>query len=554
MLGGRSIVAAHHPLVVPMHLRLSALRLRAIIVLVVSKQKGITLVFKNDPLENLDVNSTFDSIAVIQKFIQQQIEGQLREMFREDLPGIIHRLSQKWFSKTSKTSTEVDKKFVQRKTMSANGDLEVHATRENGNSLYGYHRDATSTISPIHSSSNLLRRSHRLSLPQAKARSTTSETFLRPSFETHSSTTSTLPEIENYDPFYGLRSDDVTPFSSYSGFGKLWERSRGLAELESITPHDNDLDDIDLYSSYDDSTPDLIERTNDCHLYENEDENKEELQDYEIIPAVGGGTITRPRVWHSQSMIRTPSSDRTSFTGNSGITAKQRQPFGSSVPSIKSLYSQGKSLPSYTSHPVGSQSIIDERETISTPSNSRSNSFAATSVVDGSTAPTSISDDEQTFNRKPYVLSSSPTFNQSLKFTDNGKLQLTAQLNENVSQFSTLSHSNHTLSPFTRSFEHTTIRSFPHSTKRPASNGIQKARRRRVHRIGNRSKSSNSTIKEEETTTTSDVQSQPSEKSSIFNNNKMIDNSKNIKLSLWAKEASKAPKPPPSIIDSTSND
>ncbi|PWN41099.1 hypothetical protein IE81DRAFT_337899 [Ceraceosorus guamensis] len=98
----RGILFAAAPLIVPMQLRLSAVRLRAIVVLVVSRQKGITLVFKNDPLESVDVSSTFDSVAVIQKYLQSEIEGQLREMFREDLPGIIHRLSQKWLSGESK--------------------------------------------------------------------------------------------------------------------------------------------------------------------------------------------------------------------------------------------------------------------------------------------------------------------------------------------------------------------------------------------------------------------------------------------------------------------
>jgi len=90
------MLAAKDPLVVPMLLRLSHFKLNSYVVLVVSKQKGITLVFKTDPLQNVDINSTFDSIAVIQKFIQREIEGQLRQMFREDLPGIIHRLSQQW--------------------------------------------------------------------------------------------------------------------------------------------------------------------------------------------------------------------------------------------------------------------------------------------------------------------------------------------------------------------------------------------------------------------------------------------------------------------------
>ncbi|PWN52857.1 hypothetical protein IE53DRAFT_298703, partial [Violaceomyces palustris] len=98
----RGILFAAAPLIVPMHLRLSSVKLRAIVVLVVSKAKGITLVFKNDPLESVEVSSTFDSVAVIQKYLQQEIEGQLREMFREDLPGIIHRLSQRWLSGEAK--------------------------------------------------------------------------------------------------------------------------------------------------------------------------------------------------------------------------------------------------------------------------------------------------------------------------------------------------------------------------------------------------------------------------------------------------------------------
>lgn len=92
----RGMLFAASPLVVPMRVRLSSMKLRAIVVLVVSRSKGITLVFKNDPLEGVHVSSTFDSVGVIQKYLQQEIEGQLREVFREDLPNIIHRLSQQW--------------------------------------------------------------------------------------------------------------------------------------------------------------------------------------------------------------------------------------------------------------------------------------------------------------------------------------------------------------------------------------------------------------------------------------------------------------------------
>ncbi|KAH9013312.1 hypothetical protein EDB85DRAFT_2033957, partial [Lactarius pseudohatsudake] len=86
------MLAAKQALLVP--ILISHFCLCSYVVLVVSKHKGITLVFKTDPLQNVDINSTFDSIAVIQSFIQCEIEGLLRQMFREDLPGITHRLSQ----------------------------------------------------------------------------------------------------------------------------------------------------------------------------------------------------------------------------------------------------------------------------------------------------------------------------------------------------------------------------------------------------------------------------------------------------------------------------
>ncbi|KAI9320516.1 hypothetical protein BX666DRAFT_1908796 [Dichotomocladium elegans] len=87
------IVAADKPLVVPMLLRISDLKLRGIIVLVVSKTKGITLVFKNDPLESIIISSTFDAVTSVRNFLQREIEKQLRNLFQEDLPVMIHNLS-----------------------------------------------------------------------------------------------------------------------------------------------------------------------------------------------------------------------------------------------------------------------------------------------------------------------------------------------------------------------------------------------------------------------------------------------------------------------------
>jgi distribution and morphology protein 34 len=60
---------------------------------VFSKQKGLTLVFRNDPLESLKVSSTFDSIPFVRDYLQKEIEGQLRTLLMDEVPAIIHRLS-----------------------------------------------------------------------------------------------------------------------------------------------------------------------------------------------------------------------------------------------------------------------------------------------------------------------------------------------------------------------------------------------------------------------------------------------------------------------------
>ncbi|KAF9161274.1 ERMES complex subunit [Actinomortierella ambigua] len=101
----RGILAADQPLVVPMLLRISDFKLRGIIVLVVDQIKGITLVFKNDPLESVLVSSTFDSITPIQRFLQSEIEKQLRNLFQEDLPTAIHNLSHQFTKKPEDTAS-----------------------------------------------------------------------------------------------------------------------------------------------------------------------------------------------------------------------------------------------------------------------------------------------------------------------------------------------------------------------------------------------------------------------------------------------------------------
>ncbi|OTB06905.1 hypothetical protein M426DRAFT_54454 [Hypoxylon sp. CI-4A] len=86
-------LAAAASLTIPLSITLSEIKLSAFIILVFSKQKGLTLVFRNDPLESLKVSSTFDSIQFVRDYLQRTIEGQLRSLMMDELPAIIHKLS-----------------------------------------------------------------------------------------------------------------------------------------------------------------------------------------------------------------------------------------------------------------------------------------------------------------------------------------------------------------------------------------------------------------------------------------------------------------------------
>lgn len=86
-------LAAASSLTIPLQITLSEIKLSAFIIVVFSKQKGLTLVFRNDPLESLKVSSTFDSIQFVRDYLQRTIEAKLRDLMMDELPAIIHRLS-----------------------------------------------------------------------------------------------------------------------------------------------------------------------------------------------------------------------------------------------------------------------------------------------------------------------------------------------------------------------------------------------------------------------------------------------------------------------------
>lgn len=302
---------ASQPLLVPMTLRLSKLHLRAILILVVSKAKGITLVFKNDPLQNVDVSSTFDSVEVIRGYLQQEIEGQLREMFREDLPGIIHRLSQRWFSGTG-MSGKVETPYKEEGY--AGSQAPTSLTDDEDEDVFK-RKDIFPPPAPSATSPNITPRKRVTS----RVRRTSTAASESPTSYT------IFPEIEEFDPTYGLRPEGVPTHSGYEAFGRLWERARqgegkGLGALMSQPEEEEDRGDVSDVDWEEDEARsfDMVEmeeslrsaaampRSQSARSALGSRTEEDEVE-WETFAAVGGGVISRPRVYHSQSLIRAPS-------------------------------------------------------------------------------------------------------------------------------------------------------------------------------------------------------------------------------------------------------
>ncbi|RFU31096.1 hypothetical protein B7463_g5261, partial [Scytalidium lignicola] len=102
-------LAAASGLTIPLQITLSDIKLSAFIILVFSKQKGLTLVFRNDPLESIKVSSTFDSIPFVRDYLQKEIEMQLRNLMMDELPAIIHRLSLRLWCPDYRTKEDEEK-------------------------------------------------------------------------------------------------------------------------------------------------------------------------------------------------------------------------------------------------------------------------------------------------------------------------------------------------------------------------------------------------------------------------------------------------------------
>lgn len=84
------IAFANKKFVVPMRFRISDMVLSGVFLLALDRSHGVTLTFKNDPLEKVKVSSNFENIPAIERYIKIQIEAYIRKMLQVDLPALIH--------------------------------------------------------------------------------------------------------------------------------------------------------------------------------------------------------------------------------------------------------------------------------------------------------------------------------------------------------------------------------------------------------------------------------------------------------------------------------
>ncbi|CAG8537672.1 3922_t:CDS:2 [Ambispora gerdemannii] len=240
----RGILAADQPLVVPMLLRLSNLKLRGIVVLVVSKQKGITLVFKNDPLERVDVSSTFDSVTSVQRFLQTEIEKRLRIMFQEDLPSIVHQLSlQKWLNNDRKNNNcNNNKKTLEKSNSPSRSSFTTSASSEQRGPFIDHH---TNVFNDYFTESPVLPH-ETMSMPELGGGNGYFSPLSTPSSDlsVNTSPDSSFYAEDGYSMMGGdLESlDGFSAYSTYSNFGELFDKEKGLKAISQKYKGDQLLD------------------------------------------------------------------------------------------------------------------------------------------------------------------------------------------------------------------------------------------------------------------------------------------------------------------------
>ncbi len=345
-----------------------------------------------------------------------------------------------------------------------------------------------------------------------------------------------FPDIENFDPTYGLRDEAFPNKSDYEAFSRLFTQGpRGLADLASEREQELDFGDGESAFDYVEWEEGMSASGGGSHMTSSMFD-PEGLPELESIPAVGGGTITRPRIYHSQSAIKNPlTSPAASLSGASGSTYTRRPPSvtGSSrsIPvEVKSPW-RGQPMSSinetgegednqYNPYFGGAYNTLHSLGTTSRPrfDRSQSQSIVGSSTRASSQAPSRLSRNSTPHTSPPssFEMGISPPKPRSMPSSSHrnagrprslspfkrdrgfvlGSPSAESSLeddrddgivvrNDTVSQLSALSHSNQTLSPYTRSLSHFTIRSVPHRpVQAKPPNGTTQGRRKRIYRLG----------------------------------------------------------------------
>ena len=502
------MVFAAAPLVVPMTLRLSSLALRAIVVLVVSKQKGITLVFKNDPLESVQVSSSFDGVESVAGYIQREIEGQLREAFRSDLPAIIHRLSQKWLSGEVKTATEDANapggngfdKDAKIETRTSYVDEEGEKARRGlttrmsnlkaGPESYTVASDIDTTFSASVAGGqrNYARSFH--------SKRSTSATPVKSAHDDFSHSISDPADV--YDPTYGLRPDISTSpnFSDH-------ERSRSSRGGGGRDAGELDADDM-VYDGMDSHWDGIVRtRLDQSRMQSTPTRNRRpsELDSRHSYDTLMGSTSTATFRNRGEGSSNATMGARSAAGGRTGSAPAGLSAVEGSVEYLRSMAS-GSSTPrfpfsSYDRGTAGFPSLPSMHRTHSAPGSNRHRSnpqqrsnlassyssadpetrFESTHASSYSSPASSIpSPPEETPIPIPTypakrpdaleLLSRSPSSLFDTSFEDDQPITLHPDKHEACALISALTRTNQTLSPFTTSHEFFTARSIPNVVNR----------------------------------------------------------------------------------------
>ena len=469
-------------------------------------------------------------------------------MFREDLPGIIHRLSQQWV-KAKVEAPYLSKRppLSKRRPLDTMSNPEVVMDREFEMGL-GVHPQLSRQALSTSPGSHRPRSVSGVSTVKSSTTASISQSQLPPT-DVQSSSHS---DLENFDPTYGLRPEGLPTKSLFQGFRSLFTLNKGLADLaeESET---SDYEDEEEGTSFDvvdweETVPGFSPTPSVCN---DRDREHDSTTEYETVPAVGGGTIMRPRIYHSQSAIQshpTLNPLTKSHPPHSRPTVSQNGILYTNVPAPSTL-SSTVSSPYFADYPAGPTRLPGFRSPLinnylasprapSSPDSleshqSRSSSGPSRTLSTNTTDPASYEEKafpsfapyatvtSGVYRRRPLserrmsITSTTSAGNANAELLSNSlpnnnqeyggdsigipKIILPPTTNNNsIHQLSTLSHSNRTLSPYTRDLSHFTVRSVPPRNLSLSGLGIAgfgagvsggdrqpvKARRKRMYRVG----------------------------------------------------------------------